>query len=347
MPVFNIPLTILVPVLLFALACFLLAPDSLTESSTTPATTPATSPATTPAPSASGTEDPAKDGTEQQPDKTALPASLSGTEHGVTLSAQQQQLVVHSSLRDLFDYYLSTLGERDNLWIDTQVRAALARQLSGQPLAQAEHIWQQYLSYREQLALLPAAAEDASTYQRLQYYFDSRVALQDQIFGHAVAAALFAFDREQDALALQQLQHKEINELKEQTKEQQNTSADNSNQQTLLNASYQQSWATRQYQQENAKTQQLLAIEQSSDDPAQRFAQRAAIAGEQQAVQLAALDQQRNQWQQQLTAFQQQVQAIKQQQLSADEEQKQIDLQLQQAFPPEQHLRIKALSGLL
>jgi lipase chaperone LimK len=339
MPVFNIPLTILVPVLLFALACFLLAPDSLTESSTTPAT----SPATTPAPSASGTEDPAKYRAEQQPDKAALPASLSGTEHGVTLSAQQQQLVVHSSLRDLFDYYLSTLGERDNLWIDTQVRAALARQLSGQPLAQAEHIWQQYLSYREQLALLPAAAEDASTYQRLQYYFDSRVALQDQIFGHAVAAALFAFDREQDALALQQLQHKEINE----PKEQQNTSADNSNQQTLLNASYQQSWATRQYQQENAKTQQLLAIEQSSDDPAQRFAQRAAIAGEQQAVQLAALDQQRNQWQQQLTAFQQQVQAIKQQQLSADEEQKQIDLQLQQAFPPEQHLRVKALSGLL
>lgn len=339
MPVFNIPLTILVPVLLFALACFLLAPDSLTESSTTPAT----SPATTPAPSASGTEDPAKDRAEQQPDKAALPASLSGTEHGVTLSAQQQQLVVHSSLRDLFDYYLSTLGERDNLWIDTQVRAALARQLSGQPLVQAEHIWQQYLSYREQLALLPAAAEDASTFQRLQYYFDSRIALQDQIFGHAVAAALFAFDREQDALALQQLQHKEINE----PKEQKNTSADNSNQQTLLNASYQQSWATRQYQQENAKTQQLLAIEQSSDDPAQRFTQRAAIAGEQQAVQLAALDQQRNQWQQQLTAFQQQVQAIKQQQLSADEEQKQIDLQLQQAFPPEQHLRVKALSGLL
>lgn len=341
MPVFNIPLTILVPVLLFALACFLLAPDSLTESSTTPAT----SPATTPAPSASGTEDPAKDSAEQQPDKAALPASLSGTEHGVTLSAQQQQLVVHSSLRDLFDYYLSTLGERDDLWIDTQVRAALARQLSGQPLAQAEHIWQQYLSYREQLALLPAAAEDASTYQRLQYYFDNRIALQDQIFGHAVAAALFAFDREQDALALQQLQHKE--QQSERQNEQQDASAANGTEQALLNAGYQQSWATRQYQQENAKTQQLLAIEQSSDDPAQRFTQRAAIAGEQQAVQLAALDQQRNQWQQQLTAFQQQVLAIKQQQLSADEEQKQIDLQLQQAFPPEQHLRVKALSGLL
>ena len=331
MPVFNIPLTILVPVLLFALACFLLAPDSLTESYTTPA------PATY---EADDTKKTAKDNAEQPPDKAALPASLSGTEHGVILSAQQQQLVVHSSLRDLFDYYLSTLGERDNLWIDTQVRAALAKQLSGQPLAQAEHIWQQYLSYREQLALLPAAAEDASTYQRLQYHFDSRIALQDQVFGHAVAAALFAFDREQDALALQQLQHKEI-------KEQKNTSADNSNQQTLLNASYQQSWATRQYQQENAKTQQLLAIEQNTDDPAQRFAQRAAIAGEQQAVQLAALDQQRTQWQQQLTAFQQQVQVIKQQQLSADEEQKQIDLQLQQAFPPEQHLRVKALSGLL
>lgn len=340
MPVFNIPLTILVPVLLFALACFLIAPDSLTESSTTPATTPA--PATY---EADDTKKAAKDGTEQPPDKAALPASLSGTEHGVTLSAQQQQLVVHSSLRDLFDYYLSTLGERDNLWIDIQVRAALARQLSGQPLAQAEDIWQQYLSYREQLALLPAAAEDASTYQRLQYYFDNRIALQDQIFGHAVAAALFAFDREQDALALQQLQHKE--QQSKQQNEQQDASAANGTEQTLLNAGYQQSWATRQYQQENAKTQQLLAIEQNTDDPAQRFAQRAAIAGEQQAVQLAALDQQRNQWQQQLTAFQQQVQAIKQQQLSADEEQEQIGLQLQQAFPPEQHLRVKALSGLL
>ena len=339
MPVFNIPLTILVPVLLFALACFLLAPDSLTESSTTPATTPA--PATY---EADNTNKTAKDDAEQPPDKAALPASLSGTEHGVTLSAQQQQLVVHSSLRDLFDYYLSTLGERDNLWIDTQVRAALASQLSGQPLAQAEHIWQQYLSYREQLALLPAAAEDASTYQRLQYYFDSRVALQDQVFGHAVAAALFAFDREQDALALQQLQHKELNK---QLNEQQDASTANGTEQTLLNSSYQQSWATRQYQQENTKTQQLLAIEQNTDDPSQRFAQRAAIAGEQQAVQLAALDQQRTQWQQQLTAFQQQAQVIKQLQLSADEEQKQIDLQLQQAFPPEQHLRVKALSGLL
>lgn len=338
MPVFNIPLTILVPVLLFALACFLLAPDSLTESNTTPA------PATY---ETDDTKKTAKDNAEQPPDKAALPASLSGTEHGVILSAQQQQLVVHSSLRDLFDYYLSTLGERDNLWIDTQVRAALASQLSGQPLAQAEHIWQQYLSYREQLALLPAAAEDASTYQRLQYHFDSRIALQDQIFGHAVAAALFAFDREQDALALQQLQHKELKERKKQKNEQQDASTANGTEQTLLNASYQQSWATRQYQQENTKTQQLLAIEQNTDDPSQRFAQRAAIAGEQQAVQLAALDQQRTQWQQQLTAFQRQVQTIKQQQLSADEEQKQIDLQLQQAFPPEQHLRVKALSGLL
>ncbi len=154
MPVFNIPLTILVPVLLFALACFLLAPDSLTESSTTPATTPA--PATH---EADDTNKTAKDDTEQPPDKAALPASLSGTEHGVVLSAQQQQLVVHSSLRDLFDYYLSTLGERDNIWIDTRY-AALASQLSGQLPAQAET----YLAAISQL--LGAAGITASSGRR-------------------------------------------------------------------------------------------------------------------------------------------------------------------------------------
>ncbi|MDX1804824.1 MAG: lipase secretion chaperone [Alcanivorax sp.] len=92
-----------------------------------------------------------------------LPASLAGTRVPDGLHVDSQgNLVVSEALRDVFDYFLSTLGEEDQATVIQRLRAYLANNLTGKAAQQAQHILDGYLAWRDNLATMPRiAASDA------------------------------------------------------------------------------------------------------------------------------------------------------------------------------------------
>lgn len=87
-----------------------------------------------------------------------LPASLDGTEvpDGLRVDAQGN-LIVTAELRDIFDYFLSSLGEEDLDTLIARVRAYLADNLSRQAAQQANRILEGYLAWRDNLATIVQA----------------------------------------------------------------------------------------------------------------------------------------------------------------------------------------------
>lgn len=88
-----------------------------------------------------------------------LPASLAGTDVPDGLHTDDQgNLVVSSGLRDVFDYFLSVIGEEDMDTIVARMRAYLDDQLPPGAAAEANRILNDYLALRESLGDLPGSA---------------------------------------------------------------------------------------------------------------------------------------------------------------------------------------------
>ena len=74
-----------------------------------------------------------------------LPASLIGTAiPGPILITDQENLVVSSVLRDLFDYFLATLGEETLGDVEARLRQHLASKLPERAFDEAWSVWQSY-----------------------------------------------------------------------------------------------------------------------------------------------------------------------------------------------------------
>ncbi|MGB1221727.1 MAG: lipase secretion chaperone [Alcanivoracaceae bacterium] len=87
-----------------------------------------------------------------------LPASLAGTDVPDGLRTDDQgNLVVSAGLRDVFDYFLSVIGEEDMGTIVARLRAYLDSQLPASAASQANQILNNYLAFRESLRDLAAA----------------------------------------------------------------------------------------------------------------------------------------------------------------------------------------------
>lgn len=269
----------------------------------------------------------------QQP----LPASLSGTEHGVRLFSVAGELVLSSGLRDVFDYYLSALGELPLSDIRPLVEQALARQLTARPLAQAMAIYDDYLSYRQALQafdLQYATQPQASAAQRLQQLQQRQQALillQDQLLGVPVATLFFARDRQLDEYTLARAGILQADLSVEQRA------------QALMNLQSGLPAEVQAQRQRNQQQASLLQIANSDVNAAQKYQQRAEVAGDQVAQRLAQLDQQQQDWQQRLQQLRQQLEELQQAGLAPDDYQQAQQRLLQQTFEPHEQLRARVL----
>lgn len=87
-----------------------------------------------------------------------LPASLEGTDVPDGLHVDQQgNLIISTQLRDVFEYFLSSLGEEDLDTLVGRIRAYLANNLSGNARQQANNILDGYLAWRDNLATIEQA----------------------------------------------------------------------------------------------------------------------------------------------------------------------------------------------
>ena len=87
-----------------------------------------------------------------------LPTSLAGTEvpDGLQVDAQGN-LIVSMQLRDVFEYFLSTIGEESLDTIVARLRAYMASRLPASALAEANRILDGYLAWRDNLSTIQQA----------------------------------------------------------------------------------------------------------------------------------------------------------------------------------------------
>lgn len=92
----------------------------------------------------------------------SLPASLAGTTvpDGLAVDANGN-LLVNGALRDVFEYFLSVVGEEDIERIIGRIRAHLGHALPGTAAGQANALLDNYLAWRAALADLPQAGGGA------------------------------------------------------------------------------------------------------------------------------------------------------------------------------------------
>lgn len=269
-----------------------------------------------------------------------LPSSLKGTSHGVVLTIHQDGLVITSSLKDLFDYYLSASGEESFSQIDSRIKEDLSSQLTALALTQALEIWQNYVTYKTELVEFdqqyPANSNQLDKLQHLKFLQQrqlSLIALQDQIFSESVAQILFSFDRQLDNHTLEKARVMASD-----------LSAD-AKQQSLVNLNAQLPIEVAISLERNKKQQRLLEInaddELTSED---KFNLRAKQVGEAAASRLQKLDDQRNAWKQRIAEFKLQKQQLISSELANEDYEIALEKLYQQHFLPKEQLRAKALT---
>jgi lipase chaperone LimK len=129
---------------------------------------------------------------------STLPPSLSGTEvDGGVRADSRGNLIVEPAVRDMFEYFLSTLGEASLAEIRVWVAHYLADNLPAGAAEQGWRLFQDYLAYRESLASIPEPAPGSSI-DEMEAVMAQRNALRREMLGRDNAEALFALDEAYD-----------------------------------------------------------------------------------------------------------------------------------------------------
>lgn len=269
-----------------------------------------------------------------------LPSSLQGTSHGVALAVHQDNLVITSSLKDLFDYYLSSSGEETFEQISRRVELDLSSQLTGLALTQALAIWQDYIAYKTALVEFDQQystnARTLEKYQHLQFLQQrqlSLIALQDQIFSELIAQILFSFDRQLDHHTLEKSRIL-VSDLPDEAK-----------QQSLINLNAQLPLEITVSMERNEQQGRLLKIDETDGlTSEQKYNLRAQQVGEAAANRLQKLDTIRQLWQRRINDFIIQKRQLFAAELAVEDYRLGLEALYQQYFTPEEQLRAKALT---
>lgn len=157
-----------------------------------------------------------RDGAESGSRKRAIQDSLSGTDvAGALLVDADGNFYPSTDAIELFDYFLSTTGERPMEEIVERIRAEIRRRLSPPADAQALAFLERYLHYRERGIAL--AATDASE-EDLRARFERLRSLRRDVFGEELASRLFAEDEAVADVAIRQREVAEDPALDDETK---------------------------------------------------------------------------------------------------------------------------------
>ena len=265
--------------------------------------------------------------------------SLAGTHHGVALASRDGELIVTAALRDLFDYYLSAIGEVSQAQLVAKIEQDLQNQLAGRGLEQALIILNNYLSYKTELIEFDKqypANKKATDAEKVDYLTKRQlalVALQDAQMGFQVAQVFFEYDRTMDEHNLAKSRIL-LSDMSQESKDQ-----------ALINLNAQLPFDAFQHQQRNHKQKQLMAIEAEAHlSEQQKFQQRSEVVGEAAANRLAVLDKQRAEWQGRLNKFQQELNTLRAAGMAEEDFSAAYEKLLNQHFEIHEQLRAKALT---
>lgn len=145
----------------------------------------------------------------------ALPPSLEGTgvDGGVRVDAGGR-LVLEPAVRDLFEYYLSTLGEATLEDVKVWVAHYLNDHLPPEAARQGWALFGRYLDYRRQLADIPDPGLGADA-ENMKAAIRARARLRREVLGRQAAEAFFALDEAYDDYMMTRLTLREDDTLTE------------------------------------------------------------------------------------------------------------------------------------
>lgn len=272
-----------------------------------------------------------------------VPASLVGTDVDGDIQADGQgQLVLNRRLRDLFDYFLSVLGEESISTVSARMAAYARGKVPASAATQALALWDRYVAYGEARGRL--GASDGSANGQPDVSVDAltaRVAqvqaLRAQYFSEPERQAFFQEDDEEDRFTLARMQIWQDKQLSAQDKAVK-----------LQQLKEGLPAAVRERLSPADAVSDLRAVTaawqaQGGSPDALREA-RVKLVGEAAAQRLEALDEQRAQWSARVQAYQARLSAIHADgSLSALQRDQAVQQLREQGFTAAERLRLDGL----
>ena len=269
-----------------------------------------------------------------------LPASFSGTQvDGVFQLDEQGNLRITRDIVQIFDYFLSAIGEETLAQSIERLQAHIRNQLPAPAEAQALALLEQYLDYKRQLVLLERDLPQLPSLDALKQREMAVQALRARLFSSEAHQAFFAAEESYNLFTLERLAIQRDDNL--------DANAKGEALDRLRDGLPEELQASVLPQLHSELRSQTSALQAAGGSAAQVQALRQQLVGNQAASRLQALDQQRQSWKQRLQRFQQEKSAIDHHPgLSPADKQAAIQHLAQEQFDERERLRLDASAQL-
>jgi lipase chaperone LimK len=272
----------------------------------------------------------------------ALPTSLEGIDLNIALPLDENgNLIIGLVLKDLFEIYLSAMGEEELEDILLRIQSVLAKQLESPALEQGYEALKRFIDYKVELANLEQQEHDPSLseLENIRQQKEVLAQIQQQYFSPDEADAFFAAEAEYDAFMLEHLTIQQNENLSVAEKQQQILA--------LADALPEEVKQVREATMVSAKVyEQAQAMKAEGSSAEEIYQMRAQALGDEAASALAELDRERDSWNQRLASFSEQYQIIADSGMSEADANAEIEALLSRDFSSNEIIRVKAIKGL-
>lgn len=275
-----------------------------------------------------------------------LPPSLAGLEHGIKLDTDAKgNLVINEDIKELFEFYMSAMGEESLEQIITRIQSDMSSQLRSAALNQGLSLLKRYINFKINLSGLEstsnryAQANDLSDIEKIELQKQQLANMRLSHFDANEYQHFFAEEDEYDSFMLQHLEISQNDSIDAQQKQQQLTALQDNLPTQVQKTRKAVSLHGDLYQ----KTQDMKQQGASSEEVYQL---RQAALGSDAAQALAELDHKRQRWQSRIDDFISAKAHIADSGLSDDDQALAINELLIQNFSGSERLRATALANL-
>lgn len=270
-----------------------------------------------------------------------LPRSLAGTEVDGQLEADAAgHLKLTRGVRNVFDYFLSTVGEDSLAHVRARLVAYITSHLPPTAAREAEALLDHYLAYEQdqgQAAAQAGSAATALTLDAVSQRFDTLQALRAKHFSAAERAAFFADDEALDRYTLARLRVLQDSSL---------TSAEKARRLSELTAGLPPAMRADQTVAETVQNLQAITADWKArgGSPQELRSAREQLVGPDATARLEALDRQRSEWAARLQSYQAQRKSLLTDATLSGVQREQALTQLRsRLFSPQEQLRVQTL----
>lgn len=272
-----------------------------------------------------------------------LPSSLEGinTDIGLTVDTNGN-LIVNMALKDLFEIYLSAIGEEELGDIVLRIQSALERQLTSPALEQGYEVLKRFIDYKIELANVKQQSIDPllSELENTRHQKETLANIRQAYFTPDEFNTLFATEMEYDAFMLEHLTIQDSEHFSPYEKQQMSEDLVRALPENIRTIRENIMRSGHAYEQAKRMKAQGASTEEV-------YQMREKYLGSDAAIALAELDDKRERWKQRLDEFHIQYTTIIQSDMSVENKNTEINTLLARSFTDIERVRVRAINGLM